>query len=404
MSTDYDVVVVGGRVAGASTAMLLARAGARVALLDRSSYGSDTVSTHGLMRAGVLQLSRWGLLDEVAAAGTPPIRQTLFHYADGGSDQVTIRASAGVDALYAPRRLVLDRILVDAAAAAGADVAHQTTVTALLRDDDGRVTRRPRPGSLGEDLRAPGRDHGGRRRHPVDRRRPGGRSLPAARPRRQRGPLPLLRRHPGDGLRVGVGGRRRRRLHPHQRRADLRLRGYHPGSAASPAPRRGGASLRHAPRRDGSAPGRPGPLGDAGRPAARLGGCPGLRPPALGAGLGAGRGRRLLQGPDHHARHHRRPARRRAADRRDPGGARRWAHRSDGAGGLPGHPGPTLEQPVRRHRGGRVVRLGPRPGAHAPARGQLGDERRGRPPAVAAGPDVPVAALPPSSQPPEPAA
>ena len=139
MSTDYDVVVVGGRVAGASTAMLLARAGARVALLDRSSYGSDTVSTHCLMRGGVLQLSRWGLLDEVAAAGTPPIRQTLFEYADGGSDRVTIRASAGVDALYAPRRLVLDRILVDAAVAAGADVAHQTTMTALLRDDDGRV-------------------------------------------------------------------------------------------------------------------------------------------------------------------------------------------------------------------------------------------------------------------------
>ena len=84
MSTPYDVVVVGGRVAGASTAMLLARAGARVALLDRSSYGSDTVSTHGLMRGGVLQLSRWGLIDEVAAAGTPPVRQTLFEYAGGG--------------------------------------------------------------------------------------------------------------------------------------------------------------------------------------------------------------------------------------------------------------------------------------------------------------------------------
>jgi flavin-dependent dehydrogenase len=139
MSTDYDVVVVGGRVAGASTAMLLARAGARVALLDRSAYGSDTVSTHGLMRAGVLQLSRWGVLGEVVAAGTPAIRETLFHYADGGSDRVTIRASAGVDALYAPRRVVLDRVLVDAAAEAGVEVAHRKTVTALLRDDDGRV-------------------------------------------------------------------------------------------------------------------------------------------------------------------------------------------------------------------------------------------------------------------------
>ena len=75
MSSTYDVVVVGGRVAGASTALLLARAGARVALVDRAAYGTDTLSTHGLMRAGVLQLSRWGLLDEVVAAGTPPIRR-----------------------------------------------------------------------------------------------------------------------------------------------------------------------------------------------------------------------------------------------------------------------------------------------------------------------------------------
>ena len=79
--TSYDAVVVGGRVAGASTAMLLARAGARVLLLERGAYGSDTLSTHGLMRAGVLQLSRWGLLDEVVAADTPPVTRTVFHYA-----------------------------------------------------------------------------------------------------------------------------------------------------------------------------------------------------------------------------------------------------------------------------------------------------------------------------------
>ena len=139
MSTDFDVVVVGGRVAGASTAMLLARAGARVALLDRSGYGSDTLSTHALMRAGVLQLSRWGVLDRVRAAGTPPVRRTVFHYADADPVQVSIRRRAGVDALFAPRRHVLDRILVDAAAEAGVDVAHDTTVTALLRGERGRV-------------------------------------------------------------------------------------------------------------------------------------------------------------------------------------------------------------------------------------------------------------------------
>ena len=72
---DYDVVIVGGRVAGASTALLLARAGLRVAVLERSRVGSDTVSTHALMRAGVLQLARWGVLPDLVAAGTPAARR-----------------------------------------------------------------------------------------------------------------------------------------------------------------------------------------------------------------------------------------------------------------------------------------------------------------------------------------
>lgn len=138
--TRYDVVVVGGRVAGASTALLLARAGARVALLDRSRPGSDIVSTHGLMRAGVVQLSRWGLLDQITAAGTPPIRSTTFHYPDGRTVEVAIRPSPGVPALYAPRRYLLDWLLVDAAAQAGVEVITQTTVTTLTSDDTGRVS------------------------------------------------------------------------------------------------------------------------------------------------------------------------------------------------------------------------------------------------------------------------
>lgn len=136
---EYDVVIVGGRVAGASTALLLARAGLRVAVVERSRIGSDTVSTHALMRAGVLQLSRWGVLPELVAAGTPPIRHIAFHYADGGDASVTLRPTPGVDALYAPRRHLLDRVLVDAATAAGADVLHGTAVSGLLRDQDGRV-------------------------------------------------------------------------------------------------------------------------------------------------------------------------------------------------------------------------------------------------------------------------
>src|SRR5689334_8866488 len=138
--TRYDVVVVGGRVAGASTALLLARAGARVALLDRSRPGSDIVSTHALMRAGVVELSRWGLLDQIISAGTPPIRSTTFHYPDGRTVRVAIRPGPGVPALYAPRRYLLDWLLVDAAAQAGVEVITQTSVTTLTSDDTGRIT------------------------------------------------------------------------------------------------------------------------------------------------------------------------------------------------------------------------------------------------------------------------
>src|SRR5215211_8358862 len=110
----YDAVVVGARAAGAATAMLVARAGLRVLVVDRSRYGADTLSTHALMRGGVVQLHRWGLLDRIIEAGTPAVRRTTFRY---GGDEVAvqIKPSHGVDALYAPRRTILDPVLVDAA-------------------------------------------------------------------------------------------------------------------------------------------------------------------------------------------------------------------------------------------------------------------------------------------------
>lgn len=135
----YDVVIVGARCAGAATALLLARSGAKVLLVDRQSYGSDTMSTHALMRGAVVQLKRWGLVPEIAAAGTPAIRSTTFHY---GSEAIrlAIKPEHGVECLYAPRRTVLDRQLVDAARKAGADVRHGVVVSELSFAADGRVT------------------------------------------------------------------------------------------------------------------------------------------------------------------------------------------------------------------------------------------------------------------------
>ncbi len=151
---DYDVVIVGGRVAGAATAMLLAREGLRVLVLDRDREGSDTVSTHALMRGGVLQLSRWGLLDRIRAAGTPAVRRTVFHY-ESGDVRVTLKPSAGVDALYAPRRTVLDAVLVEAARAAGAEVRFGERVTSLIRQGDAVGGVVIGDGTRGRQVRAP---------------------------------------------------------------------------------------------------------------------------------------------------------------------------------------------------------------------------------------------------------
>lgn len=131
--TEYDAVVVGARCAGSATALLLARAGMRVLLLDRTHPGHDTLSTHALMRAGVVQLDRWGVLPRIVAAGTPAVTATTFHYADR-AETVALRAP-----LYAPRRPVLDTALLAAALEAGAEARFGADVTALERDRSGRV-------------------------------------------------------------------------------------------------------------------------------------------------------------------------------------------------------------------------------------------------------------------------
>ena len=134
----HDVVVVGGRVAGSATAMLLARLGHDVVVVDQASFPSDTVSTHSIARSGMVQLRRWSLLDRVLDSGAPAIRQVTFNAA-GASVTRTIKDKAGVDLLVAPRRYVLDTILAAAAERAGADVRPGVTVTDVQRDGRGRV-------------------------------------------------------------------------------------------------------------------------------------------------------------------------------------------------------------------------------------------------------------------------
>ena len=134
-----DVIVVGARCAGASTAMLLARQGLDVVIVDRAELPSDTLSTHALSRGGVVQLDRWGLLDEVVASGAPTIHSLTFRF-EGGSLTKEIKDRAGVDHLLAPRRHVLDAILLAAAEKAGASVQTGVSVTGTLTDATGRIT------------------------------------------------------------------------------------------------------------------------------------------------------------------------------------------------------------------------------------------------------------------------
>ena len=138
LSASYDVIVCGARPAGAGTALLLARQGARVLMIDRGRYGTDILSTHALMRAGVLQLTRWGVLPAIINAGTPAVRSATFTYAGDGT-RIAIKPRDGVEALFAPRRTVLDRALVDAAVAAGVAVSYGTTLLDVLRTSAGGV-------------------------------------------------------------------------------------------------------------------------------------------------------------------------------------------------------------------------------------------------------------------------
>ena len=133
--TTYDAIVVGARCGGSPTAMLLARKGYRVLLLDRATFPSDTPTAHFVMPPGVAKLARWGLLDRVRASNCPHI--ATWHLDLG---PLTLVGSPppidGVQGAYGPRRLVLDKILVDAAVEAGVELRENFSVQELITDGE----------------------------------------------------------------------------------------------------------------------------------------------------------------------------------------------------------------------------------------------------------------------------
>src|SRR5690348_4861746 len=142
----YDAIVVGARCAGAPTAMLLARAGHRVLLVDRATFPCDIMSTHYIHQPGVARLARWNLLDALLGTNCPPIERIRLDAGPLALEGVPVPAGDTAIALC-PRRMLLDKILFDAAARAGAEVRDGFMVDALSWED-GRVS-----GIRGRDLR-----------------------------------------------------------------------------------------------------------------------------------------------------------------------------------------------------------------------------------------------------------
>jgi 2-polyprenyl-6-methoxyphenol hydroxylase-like FAD-dependent oxidoreductase len=133
MTKAFDVIVVGARCAGSPTAMLLARKGYRVLLVDRATFPSDTVSTHILHPLGAKAMSDWGLLDRLTATGCPPMHTYAFDFGP-----FTLAGAPGTDdapVAYCPRRTILDKLLVDAAAESGAEIREGFAVEEVLFED-----------------------------------------------------------------------------------------------------------------------------------------------------------------------------------------------------------------------------------------------------------------------------
>ena len=122
----YDAIIIGARCAGSPTAMLLARKGYRVLLVDRATFPSDTISTQIIWPTGVAKLQTWGLLDRLIASNCPQVTKFTMDLGDFPLSGWGPPVEGIVDS-YGPRRFVLDKILVNAAVDAGAGRASPST-------------------------------------------------------------------------------------------------------------------------------------------------------------------------------------------------------------------------------------------------------------------------------------
>ena len=334
MADRYDALVVGARAAGAATALLLARAGARVLVVERDAPGTDTLSTHALMRGGVMQLARWGLLDRVIAAGTPPVRTTLFAY---GAERITVEIKprpgdrcalqpAAHGARPDPRRAPPSKPAPPSATRPGSWTCCAPATAGCTARSSAPPTawRRCGPASSSAPTAAARAWRARSRRRYVT---PGSTPPPASTPTSTGIADRGNRWHYAPGAAAGVI--------PTNDGLHVRLRLGAPGPLPRAGARRPRGRARARARRGRRRARRRGRRRPPRLAAARLRRRARLAARRARPGLGAGRRRRLLQGPDHRARPDRRAARRRAA--RD----------------APSSPAPTGRSPATRRRATR---------------------------------------------------
>lgn len=142
MRREYDVIVVGSRVAGAITAALLGERGVRVLLVERVRFPRSTISTHFFRGSGLVAvLHRLGMLDEVLALGCPRIvREWSFGFGAPGPDEGPPQDAGEIGFGLSVRRAPLDELLLERARRCPTvEVAQPTAVRSLLRDGE-RVT------------------------------------------------------------------------------------------------------------------------------------------------------------------------------------------------------------------------------------------------------------------------
>ena len=130
----YDAIIVGARCAGSPTAMLLARRGYRVLLVDKATFPSDAISTHIIWPHGAEIMDRWGLLDRLVLTGCPPVALQLIFDVGPFALKGGVTDTNGGRGGFCPRRTVLDKLLVDAAVAAGAELREGFIVEDLVWD------------------------------------------------------------------------------------------------------------------------------------------------------------------------------------------------------------------------------------------------------------------------------